>query len=158
MLRIILRSCLQARSKGNSCIAIRASSQLVGTPDPSSNLRPVRYFTPENELPEEKEWRLQRERVDRFNHGFWAENNALFESQLESFKAQVKESKGEVTSEDLSRFYKDFLDRSYQRHMEYNRQWWRENITMLVPGFRALVREWKERGRKTTDYFQKNAT
>lgn len=52
----------------------------------------------------------------------------------------VKQRGKQVTPEALSIFYKDFLDAAYERHMEYNRQWWKLNIGMLYPGFKATMR------------------
>jgi hypothetical protein len=46
-----------------------------------------------------------------------------------------------VTAEALSVFYKDFLDKAYDRQMEYNKQWWKENIGMLYPGAKAAFRQ-----------------
>jgi len=47
-----------------------------------------------------------------------------------------------VTTEELSVFYKDFLDKAYERQMNYNRQWWVENIGLLWPSAKSAVRKW----------------
>lgn len=53
----------------------------------------------------------------------------------------VKARGEEVTAEALSVFYKDFLDKAYDRQMAYNKQWWKENIGMLYPGAKAAIRQ-----------------
>ncbi|RUS23458.1 hypothetical protein BC937DRAFT_86143 [Endogone sp. FLAS-F59071] len=101
---------------------------MVSTPDPVSNLR------------SERDWRLLCERVDKFNSDFWTENNTKFITEKIAFEEDAR-SRGEtVTPELLSVFYKDFLDRAYSRQTAYNRRWWRENLAMLYPGFKASVR------------------
>lgn len=53
-----------------------------------------------------------------------------------------------MTAEAMSLFYKDFLDKAYDRQMEYNRTWWKMNVAQLYPGFKAAIRSLK-RGSNT---------
>ncbi|KAL1933759.1 hypothetical protein VTP01DRAFT_7849 [Rhizomucor pusillus] len=115
-------------------------ADMIGTPDPISNLRPVRYYIPPDETEAEKEWRLMQQRVDEFNQDFWTRNNSMFLQAKAEYEEQLKQRGKQVTPEALSIFYKDFLDAAYERHMEYNRQWWKLNIGMLYPGFKATMR------------------
>lgn len=57
----------------------------------------------------------------------------------------VKAKGEEVTAEAMSVFYKDFLNKAYDRQMEYNRAWWKMNIAQLYPGFKAAFRSLKPR-------------
>lgn len=57
------------------------------------------------------------------------------------FQFSVRARGEKVTAEALSVFYKDFLDKAYDRQMEYNKQWWKENIGMLYPGAKAAFRQ-----------------
>lgn len=50
----------------------------------------------------------------------------------------------EVTAEAMSMFYKDFLNKAYDRQMEYNRNWWKMNLSQLYPGFKAAIRSMKK--------------
>ncbi|KAG2184500.1 hypothetical protein INT43_000409 [Umbelopsis isabellina] len=137
----------------NDILSRKVEADMIGTPDPVSNLRPVRYFIPLDESPEDKEWRLHRQRVDDFNESFWSANNALFINAQADFEDQSRifysigspppvRARGEkVTAEALSVFYKDFLDKAYERQMAYNKQWWKENIGMLYPGAKAAMRQ-----------------
>lgn len=55
----------------------------------------------------------------------------------------VRANGEEVTAEAMSVFYKDFLNKAYDRQMEYNRTWWKMNIAQLYPGFKAAIRSFK---------------
>jgi hypothetical protein len=56
----------------------------------------------------------------------------------------------EVSAEALSIFYKDFLNKAYDRQMEYNKEWWKKNVSLLYPGFKAAVRQFKKPRVETT--------
>ncbi|KAG0042946.1 hypothetical protein BGZ83_012004 [Gryganskiella cystojenkinii] len=122
---------------------------LVGTPHPVSNLRPVLYPIPENESTEDRIFRERRERVDAFNQHFWVNNNIMFNKAKAEYEEKVRAQNGgvAVTTEELSVFYKDFLDKAYDRQMNYNRQWWVENIGLLLPAAKAAVRKWTTRSK-----------
>ncbi|ORZ00784.1 hypothetical protein BCR43DRAFT_435023 [Syncephalastrum racemosum] len=64
----------------------------------------------------------------------------MFLEAKASYEQKLEEQGHEVTAEALSVFYKDFLDKSYERQMEYNRTWWRLNLSMLYPGCKAAIR------------------
>lgn len=119
-----------------------------------------------------------QQRVDEFNQEFWTRNNSMFLQAKAEYEEQCKnglfseETKGklnvwmmmivkqrgeEVTPEALSIFYKDFLDAAYERHMEYNRQWWKLNIGMLYPGFKATMRRLFQ-SKKTHDSLHQRGT
>jgi hypothetical protein len=57
----------------------------------------------------------------------------------------VKQKGEEVTAEAMSVFYKDFLNKAYDRQMEYNRTWWKMNVAQLYPGFKAAIRALKSK-------------
>ncbi|KAF9143006.1 hypothetical protein BGX30_001599 [Mortierella sp. GBA39] len=120
---------------------------LVGNPHPVSNLRPVLYPIPANESKEDRLFRERRERVDAFNQNFWVNNNAMFNKAKAEFEEKVRATNGNqpVTTDELSVFYKDFLDKAYERQLNYNKQWWIENIGLLLPAAKAAVRKWTSR-------------
>jgi hypothetical protein len=51
---------------------------MIGPPDPVSNLRPVAYHIPRNEHKIEKEFRICREEVQKWNEAFWTKHNKSF--------------------------------------------------------------------------------
>ena len=50
----------------------------VGPPDKVSNIRPYKFYQPENETPTEKKFREQRMEALEFNHDFWYKHNKSF--------------------------------------------------------------------------------
>ncbi|KAG0342161.1 hypothetical protein BG004_005734, partial [Podila humilis] len=124
--------------------ALNTDKFLVGNPHPASNLRPVRYPLLPNESAEDRTLREQFERVDAFNQNFWVNNNNMFNKAKAEYEEKVRAQTGKetVTTEELSIFYKDFLDKAYDRQMNYNRQWWIENIGLLWPSAKGVVRKW----------------
>ncbi|KAF8931188.1 hypothetical protein BGZ52_013143 [Haplosporangium bisporale] len=124
--------------------ALNTDKFLVGNPHPVSNLRPVRYPVPSDESAEDRALREQRERVDAFNQNFWVSNNNMFNKAKAEYEDKIRAQNGgeAVTTEELSIFYKDFLDKAYERQMNYNRQWWIENVGLLWPSAKSVVRKW----------------
>ncbi|KAF9585691.1 hypothetical protein BGW38_001208 [Lunasporangiospora selenospora] len=135
------------RKRENLNPALNTDKFLVGTPHAVSNLRPVKYPIPVNESLEDKLFRERCERVDAFNQNFWASNNALFNKAKADYEQKISAQNGgqPVTTEELSLFYKDFLDKAYERQMSYNRQWWIENMGLLLPAAKAAFRRWTSR-------------
>ncbi|KAI8376935.1 hypothetical protein BD560DRAFT_391209 [Blakeslea trispora] len=137
-------------------LSVPMAADMIGTPDPISNLRPVKYYVPSDETEEQREWRESCQKVDDFNEKFWHANNTLFVEAKAKYEAQLKESGQEITAEAMSIFYKDFLDKAYDRQMEYNRAWWKMNIAQLYPGFKAAIRSLKTKS-DHTDYQHTNS-
>lgn len=51
---------------------------LIGKPDPVSNLRPIIFKKSHNESKLEKKYREAREEVQLWNHTFWTKHNKSF--------------------------------------------------------------------------------
>jgi hypothetical protein len=51
---------------------------MIGPPDPVSNLRPIVFHVPRNEHAVEKEFRVRREEVQKWNEAFWTKHNQSF--------------------------------------------------------------------------------
>ncbi|KAG0097209.1 hypothetical protein BGZ93_003204 [Podila epicladia] len=68
----------------------------------------------------------------------------MFNKAKAEYESKISAQNGGVaaTTEELSIFYKDFLDKAYERQMNYNRQWWIENIGLLWPSAKSVVRKW----------------
>ncbi|KAI8997792.1 hypothetical protein BDB01DRAFT_772441 [Pilobolus umbonatus] len=129
---------------------------MIGTPNPISNLRPVKYYIPPNETLEEREWRESCQRIDAFNEEFWHNNNTLFIKAKAEYQEQLQAKGEEITAEAMSVFYKDFLNKAYNRQMEYNRTWWKMNIAQLYPGIKAAIRSIKKAKASTGQYNKGN--
>lgn len=104
----------------------------VGPPDPVSNLRPIKYHVPKHESPVERELRLKRISVAEWNRTFWTSHNLKFAKEREAYKKCLAE-KGvsAATADQMSEFYKDFLDRNWKTHLTYNFEWYKRNISIV---------------------------
>ncbi|XP_069577504.1 cytochrome c oxidase assembly factor 8 isoform X1 [Brachyistius frenatus] len=115
----------------------------IGPPNPLSNLRPIVYRVPENESELEARLRHLRQETEDWNHDFWTNQNITFSKEKETFIISHLKAKGltgrdesgrrqSLNSEEMSMFYKSFLDKNRIRHANYNksRQWYRRNFTI----------------------------
>ncbi|GLH07609.1 APOPT family protein CG14806, mitochondrial [Gryllus bimaculatus] len=126
---------------------------VIGPPDKISNLRPVIVHIPKEESSIEKQFRLKREEIQKWNETFWSNHNTKFFEQKEKFTANhakkysSESSVSPMTSDEMSVFYKKFLDENWKTHQMYNVEWYRKNIGLLLLALRVTVfkvaRTWK---------------
>lgn len=113
-----------------------SSPGFVGPPDPVSNLRKYKYELPVNATPLEKRLFEERERVHKWNDDFWRNHNTEFIKQREEFvKKGLKLKKGEdsnLNADEMSVFYKRFLDNNWKRHVVYNFTWYGKNFNLTL--------------------------
>ncbi|XP_012967671.1 cytochrome c oxidase assembly factor 8 [Mesocricetus auratus] len=127
----------------------------IGPPDKYSNLRPVHFHAPEDESPLEQRLRELRQETQEWNQQFWANQNLTFRKEKEEFIYSRLQAKGlglrtesgqraTLDAEEMADFYKEFLSKNFQKHMCYNRDWYKRNfaITFLM-GKVALERMWR---------------
>nr|XP_044998675.1 cytochrome c oxidase assembly factor 8-like [Jaculus jaculus] len=132
----------------------------IGPPDKYSNLRPVHFYIPENESPMEQKLRQLRQETQEWNQQFWANQNLTFNKEKEEFIHSRLKAKGldlrnetgqkaTLNAEEMADFYKEFLSKNFQKHMYYNRDWYKRNfaITFLM-GKVALEKIWNKLQRK----------
>ena len=50
-----------------------------------------------------------------------------------------------LTADDLSEFYRAFLDENREKHLKYNVEWHMKNICLLWPGIKANFSRLKKR-------------
>ncbi|WAR23874.1 COA8-like protein, partial [Mya arenaria] len=98
----------------------------IGPPDKVSNIRQLKLHKAENETMAQREYREQQEVTRHWHHQFWEKHNKDFFAQKEVFTQQRLAEKAEkghdekITPEELSEFYKKFLDENYKAHIQYN--------------------------------------
>ncbi|XP_058511478.1 cytochrome c oxidase assembly factor 8 [Ochotona princeps] len=126
----------------------------IGPPDKHSNLRPVHFHVPERESPLQQKLRELRRETQQWNQQFWACQNLAFTKEKEEFIRSRLEAKGlgprtesgqkaTLNAEEMADFYKEFLSKNFQRHMDYNRGWYRRNLIITFCMARvALERLW----------------
>ncbi|PVU90680.1 hypothetical protein BB561_004772 [Smittium simulii] len=110
---------------------------MVGQPDPVSNLRPFKLFKPFDETKAERCYRLLREEAERYNQDFWSSNNLAFQKGITDLETKAASEGRKVSDQELSEYYKLYLNSSYIRHATYNRGWWKRNVFMIVPALIA---------------------
>eukprot|EP00112_Aurelia_sp_Birch-Aquarium-sp1_P010193 Seg2189.4 transcript_id=Seg2189.4/GoldUCD/mRNA.D3Y31 product="Apoptogenic protein 1 mitochondrial" protein_id=Seg2189.4/GoldUCD/D3Y31 len=96
----------------------------VEPPDPSSNLRKFAFAKPRSQNSLDVELEKQREESYAWNNEFWKNHNKKFFQEKKNHARKmgnIEDSSEKETSDEMSVFYKDFLDRHYQLHMDYNR-------------------------------------
>ncbi|KAJ3326113.1 hypothetical protein HDU76_013003 [Blyttiomyces sp. JEL0837] len=113
----------------------------VSSPHPVSQIRLVRFTNvPADETTTDRVFRTRRENTQLMHHEFWSKNNRDFQQAKTEFEENVLKTTGKAaTSADLSVFYREYLESSRASHMAYNRKWWKENFSMLVPAYKADV-------------------
>lgn len=139
----------------------RPLHDLIGPPDPVSNVRKVVYDRTEagkalhpyslNEFPADTnltdpdggrarldlEWNIARGRLDAFNHHFWADNNARFhEEKAAALEAVPEPRTPEAVQAALDAFYRDWSNAEYERQRIYDRSWHRANRHLLMLALR----------------------
>ncbi|KAF9822393.1 hypothetical protein SFRURICE_017668 [Spodoptera frugiperda] len=118
----------------------RISTDMVGPPDPVSNLRKVIFRIPPNETELEKRYREMRAEVQEWNQHFWEKHNSTFYQEREEYlKKNMPVDKQNLTADEMSVFYKAFLDKNWKLHLNYNKEWYKKNFTLLRLAIRVKL-------------------
>ncbi|XP_025993995.1 COA8 family protein CG14806, mitochondrial [Solenopsis invicta] len=117
---------------------------VIGPPDPVSNLRPVVFAGSTNETYFEKKYRKLRKETQQWNQIFWYKHNTSFIKERKQFQ-QMSKAQGKIalTADDMSIFYKEFLDKNWHSHFNYNIAWYKSNIKILFFGIAAKLSRFK---------------
>lgn len=60
----------------------------------------------------------------QYNHDFWTKHNTQFKIQKEKFsRISLEGGSGKLTAQELSAFYKTFLDDKHNDYINYSRGW-----------------------------------
>ncbi|XP_074069287.1 cytochrome c oxidase assembly factor 8 [Macrotis lagotis] len=149
-----------AREVSRFCPPRKSCNDWIGPPDRYSNLRPIKFYIPENESPLEQQLRKLRQETQEWNQQYWANQNQMFSKEKEEFihsrlKARglgLKDETGKkitLNAEEMADFYKEFLSKNFQKHLYYNRDWYKRNFTItLFMGRVALEKIWRKLGFK----------
>lgn len=119
-------------------IPIAHKRDLIGPAHPISNIRDVRLHKPINETNLHKRYRLLRQDTLEWHHQFWITHNTEFAEKKEEYVKKVLTerypndvSKTSLNAEEMSEFYKDFLDQKWSSHIKYNLEWQKRNFTLI---------------------------
>ncbi|XP_053625929.1 COA8 family protein CBG23705, mitochondrial [Plodia interpunctella] len=120
----------------------KISSDMVGPPDPVSNLRRIIFRQPQNETTLEKRYREMRSEVQEWNQEFWSQHNSRFFQEREEFlKKNLPEGKQNLSADEMSVFYKAFLDKNWNAHMAYNKEWYKRNVKLLALSIQVKIKK-----------------
>uniref|UniRef100_A0A914WCR8 Apoptogenic protein 1, mitochondrial n=1 Tax=Plectus sambesii TaxID=2011161 RepID=A0A914WCR8_9BILA len=112
----------------------------VGPPDPVGKIRPLKLRIVENETEYERKYRERREAINKWNMAFWREHNELFDREKAAFVERKRAEKGDLdqlTADEMSIFYKDFLNSRRTTLADYNWEWYRHNFSLVWPAVRV---------------------
>ncbi|KAK3907936.1 COA8 family protein [Frankliniella fusca] len=118
-------------------------NDVIGPPNKVSNLRPVVFYIPPDETTLEKHFRIEREKVQNWNEDFWIKHNSAFLKESNEFRKKKLEghhsNQTSVSAEEMSEFYKSFLDKNWKTHVSYNFQWYRKNFHLLYLAVKVKI-------------------
>ncbi|XP_050310378.1 COA8 family protein CG14806, mitochondrial [Anthonomus grandis grandis] len=113
---------------------------LIGPPDSQSNLRPIIRKILDNETVLQQRFRETADKTQKWNHEFWALHNSNFKKEKAAYiKQHTSDSKPQLNMDEMSEFYKGFLDKYWRTHLSYNFEWYSKNFTLLALAFRVEV-------------------
>lgn len=55
-------------------------------------------------------------------------------------KKNLPEGKSSLTADEMSVFYKAFLDRNWKAHLNYNKEWYKKNFILLLLAIEVKLR------------------
>ncbi|XP_036139263.1 cytochrome c oxidase assembly factor 8 isoform X2 [Monomorium pharaonis] len=116
---------------------------VIGPPDPVSNLRPIVFASSTKETYLEKMHRDLRKETQQWNQIFWSKHNISFIEERKQFQQMLKAQGKTLTADDMSIFYKQFLDKNWESHFNYNIAWYKRNLKILLFGIAAKISKLK---------------
>ncbi|XP_054712541.1 COA8 family protein CBG23705, mitochondrial-like isoform X2 [Uloborus diversus] len=116
----------------------------IGPPHPISNLRSHVFPKSEKFSDDEKHFYSKALEIHSWNQQYWENHNKDFEQSKKSYIDKVSKKKKlekivSLTAEEMSHFYKEFLDRNHKKHISYNWAWYRKNFYLLFLAAKANI-------------------
>lgn len=117
--------------------------RIVGKPQILSRLRYVNIVERPDETEQERLYRSQYDSLQEWNNKYWAENNELFNREKAKYIADnfgvVATEEQALSHDQLASFYREFLERNRDKHVEYNRIWYKNHIALLLSSTSAKL-------------------
>ncbi|KAL5489907.1 hypothetical protein ACEPAI_4739 [Sanghuangporus weigelae] len=96
--------------------------------------------------PLDYQWRLERSRLDAYNHAFWKDSNTRFETAKQAVLSSLPEDASPETREAaLSEFYGKWLQQEHERLRGYSNEWNRRNFGGIMLAARAAISQFRSR-------------
>ncbi|CAH3128295.1 unnamed protein product [Pocillopora meandrina] len=136
-----------------SASSSRGKFNLVGPRHHGSNIRKIIFAKLKNESTKERYFREQQQELNTWNQNFWGKQNEKFNKSKKAFlqlrPRNLETDTNKELADELSKFYRDFLDGNYNVHSQYlrnyvlpfvlNRDWYRRNFHLLWTGIQVSV-------------------
>jgi len=108
----------------------------------------------EGESALEARLRSLRQETQKFNQDWWTEHNREFKQGRENFIKNILETKypdepdkSTLSADEMSQFYREFMNRQWKGHVEYNKEWQKRNWTIIFLSARVKLQRLLDRGR-----------
>jgi len=119
-------------------------ADLIGPPDSASNIAQIKCYIPPDETLTEETFRQRRMEVLEWNREFWSNHNERFFKEKDLFikensidKEGTTNKKKSLSPEEMSVFYRQFLNENRAAHLQYNKEWYKKNISLLWPALQV---------------------
>ncbi|KFM57914.1 Apoptogenic protein 1, mitochondrial, partial [Stegodyphus mimosarum] len=155
-------SCLKNRNyqvpgKANSEIKPQSEKHehtWIGPADPVSNLRLKIFPSSQGLTDEERYFYSKCKETQDWHQQYWEAHNKDFNESKKAYIDKLsKERKFEeghpLMAEEMSSFYKDFLDKNRKKHLAYNWAWYKKNVYLLALAVKANWSKLKKLLKKT---------
>ncbi|XP_030764253.1 APOPT family protein CG14806, mitochondrial [Sitophilus oryzae] len=117
---------------------------IIGPPDSLSNLRPIIRKSLRNETVLQRHFRETANAIQIWNQEFWANHNTNFLKEKAAFVKKHRSDKNhQLNADEMSEFYKEFLDKNWERHVKYNFEWYSKNFTLLYLALKVSIEQLK---------------
>ncbi|VDH90056.1 Hypothetical predicted protein [Mytilus galloprovincialis] len=106
-------------------------------------MRQIQFHIPDSETALQKKFRMLRQDTLDFNNKFWTKHNDDFFREKELFvKTKLAEKKVEsditdkdvpskLTPEEMSMFYRQFLNENFRKNVKYNGEWYKKKLFII---------------------------
>ena len=119
---------------------------LIGPPRNISNLRPVKFAVSSEETDLQGKLRTLRQETQKFNQEWWTKHNTDFKLGREEFIKDIlktkypnEQDKTTLSADEMSIFYRDFMNKHWRSHLDYNKEWQRRNWTIIWLMFKVKL-------------------
>ena len=121
---------------------------LIGPPRSTSNLRPVKFAVAQDETELQIRLRKLRQETQKFNESWWTKHNAEFKEGREQFIREILKTKypdepdkTTLSADEMSVFYRNFMNQNWKNHLDYNKEWQKRNWTIIFLMFRVRLQK-----------------
>ena len=154
---LFAQSCVKCSNKTGSEMPLDRSRDLIGPKYPgNSNVRQILFKRNANESEIEQRYREFREQTEQWHVNYWERHNSEFmnakkvyiaETVLEKQKnlANSESDETELTAEEMSMFYKNYLLQTRARHLAYNKEWYKRNFYIVYMSMLVKISQVREK-------------